>query len=59
MLVDAFNDLILLLRGQLIDIPLNNGLAVAYVILNIFLSIGALFLGGEVRLPGLGGGGGL
>lgn len=59
LLLDAFDDLVTLIRGQVIDIPLNNGLAIGYVILNLLLNLYAIFTGGEVTLPGTGNNGGL
>jgi len=51
LLLDAFNDIIALVQSLLINIPVNNVLGTVYVVLNLIIQIGAIFLGGEVDLP--------
>lgn len=55
-LLDALGDIFQLLESQIIDIPLNNGLAVFYVIINFVAQIAAIILGGEVDIGGGNGG---
>ncbi|MFM1920098.1 MAG: hypothetical protein RLZZ303_1732 [Candidatus Hydrogenedentota bacterium] len=51
LLLDAFNDIIALVESLLINIPVNNVLGTVYVVLNLIIQIGSIFLGGEVDLP--------
>jgi len=55
-LLDALGDIFQLLQSQIIDIPLNNGLAVFYVVINFVAQIAAIILGGEVDIGGGNGG---
>lgn len=57
-LLEGLQDFFTLIQSQLINVPLNNGLAIVYAILNVFMQIGAIFLGGEIGdIGGTGGGG--
>lgn len=55
-LFDILGDIFTLLQSQIIDIPLNNGLAIFYVVINFVAQIAAIILGGEVDI-GSGSGG--
>ena len=57
LLIEGLQDFFSLVQSQLINIPLNNALAIVYAVINVVIQIGAIFLGGEVGdIGGTGGG---
>ena len=57
MLLDFFDSIFTLLQSFIINIPLDNPLAIVYVVINFVAQLAAIFLGGEVEIPGSGSGG--